>query len=543
MLPQSPNKSLNLFIILAAVLFLPAYLVNLGMVQLIRDEAIRALVSFEMIQSGDYVTPTISGIPYLKKPPLFNWILAGFFGMSGSYSEVVMRLPVIISIAGFALTIYFFTRKEFDKRVALVSALAFVTYGRIIFYESLHGLIDVTFSWLTYTFFMVSWNLFRKEKFLQLFLATYLITAISFLLKGLPSLFFTAASLLVLFILGRKFRSLLNWRHFAGIFVLILVVGGYYLLYFLRNPIEPGQVWEVLSGEVTRRTVVDKGIWKTLLNLVTYPFENIYHFLPWSVLVLVLFRKGSFHRIRQNPFLWYSFLLFIVNIIPYWTSPEGYPRYILMLVPMIMTIFIYLYFDYRKENLPISKWIDTILGILLMIGAVSGFGFLFHPATKNLPGILAVAILLFILLAGILYIYRKQVQSRLLWLAIGMLVFRIAFDFSIIPSWKPTHPALKVRAIAEEVVAEASGRPLCIYWNPAFPPDSYFQYRYNNEIFTWYLSVNLRQIIQVDTNLQPGALYIAKKEHLNDFNYREVKKLEPPMQVPVSLVSSIPPDN
>jgi 4-amino-4-deoxy-L-arabinose transferase-like glycosyltransferase len=536
MMSDNPNKSINLFIILAAVLFLPAYLVNLGMVQLIRDEAIRALVSFEMIQSGDFLSPTISGEPYLKKPPLFNWILAGFFGITGSYSEVVMRLPVIISILGFSATIYYFTRKEFDKRIALVSALAFATYGRIIFYESLHGLIDVTFSWLTYTFFMVSWNLFRKEKYLQLFLVAYLITGISYLLKGLPSLFFTAASLLVLFIQGRKFNMLLNWRHIAGIFLLIIIVGGYYLLYFLRNPIEPGQVWEVLSGEVTRRTVVEKGIWKTMLNLVTYPFENIYHFLPWSVLVLVLFRKGSFRRIKQNPFLWYSLLLFIVNILPYWTSPEGYPRYILMLVPLVITIFIYLYFEYRQENHPLAKWIDIILGILLIIGAVSGFGFLFHPAAKNLPGILVVAILLFFSLGGVLYFYRKQIQNRLLWLAIGMLIFRIAFDLSIIPSWKPTHPALKVKEIASEVAAESGARPLFIYWNPDFPPDPYFQYRFNNEIFTWYLSANLRQIIKVEKVPKQGSWFIAKKEHLDGMNYKEIKKLEPPLQVPVYLV-------
>lgn len=536
MLSDNPNKSLHFFLVLAAALFLPAYLINLGMVQLIRDEAIRALVSFEMIQSGDFLSPTISGEPYLKKPPLFNWILAGFFGITGNYSEVVMRLPVILSVLGFSATIYYFTRREFDRRIALVSALAFATYGRIIFYESLHGLIDVTFSWLTYTFFMISWNLFRKEKFLQLFLVAYLITAVSFLLKGLPSLFFTAASLLVLFIQGRKFKLLLNWRHFSGIFLLILIVGGYYLLYFLRNPIEPGQVWEVLSGEVTRRTVVEKGIWKTLLNLVTYPFENIYHFLPWSVLVLVLFGKDSFRRIKQNPFLWYSLLLFIVNIIPYWTSPEGYPRYILMLVPLISTIFIYLYFEYLEGNHLLAKWIDIILGILLVIGAISGFGFLFHPATKNLPGILVVAIMLFLALGGVFYLYWKQIQNRLLWLAIGMLIFRIAFDFSIIPSWKPTHPAVKIKAIAAEVAAEASGKPLYIYWNPNFPPDPYFQYRYNNEIFTWYLSANLRQIIKVETALVPGGWYIAKKEHLQGMNYTEIKKLEPPLQVPVSLI-------
>jgi 4-amino-4-deoxy-L-arabinose transferase-like glycosyltransferase len=536
MLQDNPNKQLNLFLILAAALFLPAYLINLGLVQMIRDEAIRALVSFEMIHSGDYITPTISGVPYLKKPPLYNWILSLFFGTTGSYSEVVMRLPVILSIIGFAITIYYFTKKEFDKRIALISALAFATYGRIIFYESLHGLIDVTFSWLTYTFFMISWQLFRKEKFLALFLVAYLITAVSFLLKGLPSLVFTTATLLVLFIQGKKFKMLFNWRHFAGILILILIVGGYYLLYFTRNPIQPGQMWEVLSGEVTRRTIVRFGIWKTMLNLVTYPFENIYHFLPWSFLVLTLLPKGSFRKVRQQPFLWYCLLLFIVNIIPYWTSPEGYPRYILMLVPLAMNIFFVLYFGYRDKNHPVTKWIDALLAVILLIGTFSGIAFLLHPATKDLPGILWVSIMLFLALGIIAWLFWKQARYRLFWMAIGMLVFRIGFDLSIIPSWKPTHPALKIKEIAHEMAAEAAGKPLAIYWNPAYPPDPYFQYRYNNEIFTWYLSVNLWQIIKIETVPVKGQYYLAKPEQLHEMKYTLLKKLEPPLQVPVYLV-------
>jgi 4-amino-4-deoxy-L-arabinose transferase-like glycosyltransferase len=536
MLSDSPTKSLNLFLILAAVLFLPAYLINLGMVQLIRDEAIRALVSFEMIQSGDYITPTIGGVPYLKKPPLFNWILVLFFGVTGSYSEVVMRLPVILSILGFSATIYYFVRPETDMRVALVSALAFATCGRVIFYESLHGLIDVTFSWITYTFFMVSRNLFRREKFLLLFLVGYFLAGLSYLLKGLPSLFFTAATLLILFIQGKKFLTLLNWRHFAGILLFLLMVGAYYLLFFLRNPIEPGQVWEVLSGEVTRRTVVEKGIWKTLLNFLTYPFENIYHFLPWSLLVLVLFVKDSFRRIRRHPFLWYSLLLFIVNIIPYWTSPEGYPRYILMLVPLAFTILISLYYDYLQENHSITKWIGIIFGIFISAAGLTGFLFLFHPATQGLPYVVPVAIVLFVSLGTISYLYWQQIQNRLLWLAFGALVFRIAFDLTIIPSWKTNHPAVVVRQKADEVTEIVKDGKLNVFWNPSFPPDPYFQYRYNNEIFTWYLSVNLGQMISVEDTPVPGTFYLAKPDQLEGYDYSQIRRLEMPMQVPVELV-------
>lgn len=536
MINNHSNKPLYFFLAIAGIIYFPAYLINLNMVQLIRDEAIRAIVAFEMIQKGDFITPTIGGEPYLMKPPLFNWILAFFFQLTGSWSETIIRLPVILSIIFFGATIFLFARKEFGNRIALVNALAFITYGRILFYESLHGLIDVTFSWLIYTFFLLSWHFFVRKKYLALFLVAYAIAAVSYLLKGLPSLFFVAVTLLVLFIQGKQFKMLLNWRHFIGIGLLVLVVGGYYFLYFTKNTIEPGKVLDVLTGEVTRRTVVRFGIWKTILHVFTYPFESIYHFLPWSVMVILFFRKGSMKLIRQNKMLWYMLMVFLFNIIPYWTSPEAYARYILMLVPLLMTILFALYFEYRKSGAKFYLVVDYFFGGFIGVIGLGGFAFMFHPATRDLPYVTWVSVFLFLVLALISYFYWKQALNRMLWLAIALLVIRIAFDFTIIPSWEKNHPVVATKKLASELAIETAGRPLYVYWNPAYKPDPYFQYRYNNEIFTYYLSTARGEISYVKTDKIPGALYLAQWEHIKKAKYTLVKRIEPAWQVPVLLV-------
>ncbi len=530
------DKKLLFFLALAMVLFIPAFFINLNMVQMIRDESIRAIVAFEMLQRGDFITPTIGGEPYLMKPPMFNWILALFFNITGSYSETVIRLPVIISIVLFALTIFLFTRREFGNRFALVNALAFVTYGRIIFYESLHGLIDVTFSWLTYSFFMLSWYFFRRKQYLTLFLVAYAITAISYLLKGLPSLFFVAVTLLILFIQGKQFKMLLNWRHFLGIALLFLVTGIYYWLYFARNSIEPGQVLDVLTGEVTRRTVVRFGVWKTILHFFTYPFENIYHFLPWSVMVILFLRKGSLGMIRQNPLLWYMTLVFMFNIIPYWTSPEAYARYILMLVPLAMTIMFALYFEYEKSGNWNFRVVSYLFGAIITVAAIASFGFMLHPATRELPNILWISVMTFAALAIISFFYWRQATFRLLWVSIAILAIRIAFNYTIIPSWEKTHPVVATKKLASELAELTEGRELYVYWNPSFKPDPYFQYRYNNEIFTYYLSTARGKMTPVKMEKIPGALYLAQWEHIDKQKFKVIKKIEPAWQVPVALI-------
>ena len=63
---------------------LPALLINLGLLTLISDEPTRGLVSLEMMIYGDYLVPTLNGMPYTNKLPLFNWILIAIPSGSGT---------------------------------------------------------------------------------------------------------------------------------------------------------------------------------------------------------------------------------------------------------------------------------------------------------------------------------------------------------------------------------------------------------------------------------------------------------------------------
>jgi 4-amino-4-deoxy-L-arabinose transferase-like glycosyltransferase len=185
-----PTQYPVLFFVLALILFFPAFLINLGDQTFIDDEATRALVAFEMIQSGDYVTPTEGGDIYLRKPPMFNWLVAFSFKIFGEYSEFAARIPMIVSLFFLTLAVFVLYRRELGNELAVISALMFLTCGRIIIYESLVGLIDLTFSLLTFSLFILIYKAFNQGNMLKLFIAAYVLTGISFLLKGLPAIVF-----------------------------------------------------------------------------------------------------------------------------------------------------------------------------------------------------------------------------------------------------------------------------------------------------------------------------------------------------------------
>jgi 4-amino-4-deoxy-L-arabinose transferase-like glycosyltransferase len=104
------------------------YLSNLGGLALRDwDEATYATAARGMVQTGDWLHPTLLGIPYLNKPPLGLWLIASSYKLFG-VSEWATRLPLaLISSLGVPL-LYLNARKLFNAELpARLSSLIYLT--------------------------------------------------------------------------------------------------------------------------------------------------------------------------------------------------------------------------------------------------------------------------------------------------------------------------------------------------------------------------------------------------------------------------------
>ena len=369
--------------VIGLVLLFPALLINLGLLTHIDDEAIRALVALEMKYSGNWITPTLLGTYYYNKPPLFNWILAVFFEIAGSHHEFISRLVTVVALMGYGYTIYYFFQKYYTKSIGFLTAFVTITCGRILFWDSILGLIDITFSWVMFSLFMTVYLLFEKRQFLFLFLMTYFLTAIGFMLKGLPALVFQAITLLTYFTYRKHWRLLFSWKHIIGILFLFTLIGLYYFGYQQYNSLD--KVFVTLFTESSKRTAVRFGLWPTLIHFVSFPFEMVYHFLPWSLLIIYLFQKEAIKKIRQDPFAQFLGLTFISNILVYWTSPEVYPRYLLMLAPLIFGFLLILHQYARPKNTIFYRILFYTFGITMIIISIGSMAPLLLPRVANTP--------------------------------------------------------------------------------------------------------------------------------------------------------------
>src|SRR3954452_8531904 len=64
------------------------------------DEGLHAAIAQEMVQRGDYVTPTFLGEPFLDKPILFFWAEAASLRAFGNREFAVRLPPLLFGVAG-----------------------------------------------------------------------------------------------------------------------------------------------------------------------------------------------------------------------------------------------------------------------------------------------------------------------------------------------------------------------------------------------------------------------------------------------------------
>jgi 4-amino-4-deoxy-L-arabinose transferase-like glycosyltransferase len=94
------------------------------------DEGMHAAMAMEMLRSGDWIVPRFAGEPFVDKPPLFLWLVAGSLALFGS-NEFAARLPNALMGTVLILVTYLMGRRAVGDRSAFLGSLALA--GSVMF--------------------------------------------------------------------------------------------------------------------------------------------------------------------------------------------------------------------------------------------------------------------------------------------------------------------------------------------------------------------------------------------------------------------------
>jgi 4-amino-4-deoxy-L-arabinose transferase-like glycosyltransferase len=215
-----------------------AYFAFLGSVPLSQpDEGRYAEIAREMLERGDWVTPTQNYVVYFEKPTLQYWLTAGAFAVLGTNEWAARLWPALAALFGIAATGAVGRRlhgARTGEAAALILAASPLWYagGRL-------AVLDELFSALcagSLLAFVAFEHTDRPGTRRAAWAAFYVLAALATLTKGLIGVVFPALIVGAYIALTGRFALLRQLRLARGALVYLAVAAPWFVIASLRNP-------------------------------------------------------------------------------------------------------------------------------------------------------------------------------------------------------------------------------------------------------------------------------------------------------------------
>lgn len=334
-----PEKQRPLILAAIGSLLVLAFFFRLGFMELRGEEARRALVAMEMLSQGSYWVPLLHGLPYINKPPLYQWVLMLFFSGPFNVSEWLLRLPGVLSAFATAGMIYWTGRHWLSRPQALMAGLIYLTGADLLFFGFVYaGEIDPFYAFITFSQMAILLLVFTGKRPSRWLWLSFLLAAMGILTKGLPSIVHQVISFMTLLFLTRKWRFLWDPNFIGGVMLMLLIPVSYFIVYAQWE--DPWNYLVNLYWESVKKSGAVSSPAEVLFHFFEFPFQFIWLLFPWSFSLILLFRK----RVRK---VWWIgseqkvvLILLLVNLVIYWLSPDTRNRYLYPFLPWLALLIV-----------------------------------------------------------------------------------------------------------------------------------------------------------------------------------------------------------
>lgn len=274
------------------------------------NEAFYTETPREMIESGDYISPSFNYQPRFNKPVLSYWIVAGFYRAFGVslWSE---RLAIALGAVLLMLAAFLAARSLWSTDAGLFAAIAVASSPRVLMFAR-RIFIDVyitMFMGLTLAFFLLAE---REPERRKLYLTLmYICAGLGMLTKGPIAIVLPGLVFLLYLLLQWRIRDIGQMMIPTGALIVLLIVAPWYLAVFFRHGAEHivGFFWGENIGRYTDPLAPSRG-W------AFYPPVILADMFPWSLflpLALWLFVRGPrTDRRRHESLLWLWILVIVL---------------------------------------------------------------------------------------------------------------------------------------------------------------------------------------------------------------------------------------
>ena len=202
------------------------------------DEGRYVGVAYEMLRSGEWLTPTLNGMPFFHKPPLFYWITAASMSVFGVHEAAGRAASILGAWAG-AVAVWCFVRRWSSERAANLALLALMAQPLVYVGGQFANLDMLVAGCITVSSVAMADALLRidegdtRKSSLAL---GWLAMALGVLAKGLIGIVIPGAVVVAAALLGRRMRRLHKLLWWPGIALFVVVAAPWFAIMQLRYP-------------------------------------------------------------------------------------------------------------------------------------------------------------------------------------------------------------------------------------------------------------------------------------------------------------------
>lgn len=211
-------------------------------------DSVQAQIARNMLESGDWVTARLNGVPYLEKSPLIYWMMAGSYALFG-VRDWAARLPLALCTVLLCWVTARFAAWAFGERGGLLAGLTLASsIGLWLFTR-----IQIPDAMLTLTVAVAMWGFLRalegERKWAAIAAAAM---GVGLLLKALIAVVFPLAAMAIFLLVTGQWRSRETWRRLhipGGLAILLAIAAPWHILATLQNPPYFDFTWRSAPGE------------------------------------------------------------------------------------------------------------------------------------------------------------------------------------------------------------------------------------------------------------------------------------------------------
>ena len=491
MIFSDSRRRIALFVLLAAAV-LP-YVIDLGGSSIWdANEAFYVETPREMIQRGDFVSPTFNYQPRFNKPVLSYWIVAAFYKVFG-VSVAVQRVPIALGAVAMILAAFLLGRAGGDLESGLWAAAGLAVAPRLVMFGR-RIFIDIYISMfmsLTLLFFALAERYPERRRLFLLLM--YASVGFGMLTKGPVAAALPALVIGIYLLVHGELKRVARMMIPTGLAVVLAIVVPWYAALYHRYGWT--YITSFIVGENIARYTEGLGV-EQRRGLSFYLPVVFSDSFPWSLCLFgaaalwLADRRGvgglsprqdlSF-RVRTLLWLW-----ILVIVIFFTFSAAKQDLYIFPIVPAVAALGGSFIARRAADGAPAQpRWLRAtaaLIGLLLAVAGAGTFyifetvgkvyalhGAAFVGAVAALGGALALAFAAF-----------GRARVALVVVLMSLVTLNWAFVIRVLPSFERYKP---VPPISAAIKARLSDGDVVAHYNVALPSMVYYLGRHIEILF------------------------------------------------------------